>query len=568
MNDDPFGGHRRQILATLMALAVVACLAIAAAIGADTLAPRLDWLKGAMLRHLNAYFTLIVALILGFCLWLMVGPLGSMRLGPDGDKPDFSFVTWLALMLGAGMGIGLFFWAVAEPVHHFIDNPFMPAGVGKTEAALPVAIRLTLFHWALHPWAIYAVVGMALAFAAYRRDQPLRPSAGLYPFLGARSRGQLGAMVNLVATAGTVIVMATSLAMGVHHLDTALANYFDYQSFDSVARATALATANKARADGIADLPRIAALVKDALPVPFMLIAMVAFVSLFSALLLIVGDGRMLSRLAVFGLCLMGCFALALLVLGPTRNLLDLAVQSLGEYLGRLVELSFWTGAEAPKSGWPGAWTSFYWGWWIALALPVGTFIARISRGRTVREFVAGAVIAPSVVITVWIAVLGGAGLNADLAQPGSFADPIRSDPTQAVVIVAKIVQPQIFGLGIDGLRFVLTAMAVLLIAIYFVLSLSTSVATMAILNAEDPLRPSPQQRAFWALLIGAIAATLLVFGATDTAHVLETIAFLTAVPVSILLIGYAIGLADGLRRERAEMLRRAMAARARSEKR
>ena len=325
--------------------------------------------------QLGWYYILLVGSLLPFALWLGLGPFAEIKLGKDDDRPEFGVFTWFAMLFSAGMGIGLLFFSVAEPVMHFTSPP--PGGATAedgTAALARQAMNVTFYHWGLHAWSIYIVVGLSLAYFHFRHDLPLSLRSALYPLIGERIHGRIGDIVDIFAVVGTLFGVATSLGLGAMQVNSGL---------HRVIGAT----------EGIqTQLAIIAG------------ITMVATISVVSG----IGKGiRRLSELNVIsGLALM----LFVLVAGPTVFILNGFVESIGIYLERLPARSFWTNAQGSPA-WMGSWTVFYWGWWIAWSPFVGMFIARISRGRTIRQFVLGVLIVPTLITFLWLSIFGQSAL-------------------------------------------------------------------------------------------------------------------------------------------------------------
>ena len=315
-----------------------------------------SWFVGAkdqIIAGFKWYYILVVALFLFFAVYLMFSRFGNIRLGDDDQVPEFGYFAWFSMLFSAGMGIGLVCWSIAEPMNHLQGNPFITEGM--TPEAAQIAMRLTFFHWGLHPWAIYVIVGLSLAFFSYRRKLPLAIRSVLYPLLGDRIYGFWGHAADVLAVFGTVFGVATSLGLGVSQMNTGLNQMFGME----------VSQTNQ--------------------------LWLIGGISLIATLSAVSGVGRGVKILSELNIWL-SVFVLALfLVLGPTTYILNAYVQNIGDYLQNIVKLSFWTNTEANgTSAWQSSWTAFYWGWWIAWAPFVGMFIARISKGRTIREFVLG----------------------------------------------------------------------------------------------------------------------------------------------------------------------------------
>src|SRR5690606_14034267 len=350
-------GLRTSILAPVFVPTAVVVLALVAlSFAAPDTSAALFGRAQAWVADEAGWFTILaVAGFLVFVVGLGASGLGRIRLGPDHSRPDYSYPTWFAMLFAAGMGIGLMFFGVAEPVMHFADPPVGDPG---TVAAARQAMRITFFHWGIHAWAIYAVVALSLAYFAYRHGLPLRIRSSLYPLIGDRIHGPIGHAVDTFAVLGTIFGLATSLGLGVIQINSGLRYLFDAPVGVGV------------------QVGLIAA------------ITLVATVSVFTGL------DRGVRRLSEFNMVLAVALLAFVLVTGPTVHLLQAFVQNTGMYVSNVFSMTFNLYAYEP-TGWLGGWTLFYWGWWIAWSPFVGMFIARISRGRTVREFVTGVLLVP-----------------------------------------------------------------------------------------------------------------------------------------------------------------------------
>ncbi|MFW6379987.1 MAG: BCCT family transporter, partial [Halorhodospira sp.] len=306
------------------------------------------------------YYIGVVAFFLLFALFLMFSRFGDLKLGDDDRPPEFSYFAWFSMLFGAGMGIGLLFWSIAEPIWHFQDNPFIEEG--ETKAAAETAMRLTYFHWGLHPWAIYSIVALSLAFFSYRKKLPLAIRSALYPLIGNRIYGPVGHAADVLAVFGTIFGVATSLGLGAIQINTGLNELVGVE----------LNTLNQ--------------------------LLIVTVVTLIAVGSVISGVGRGVKILSQLNLILSVVILAFFLIFGPTLYLLSSFVQGLGDYLQNVIYLSFWTDASGAREAedWQLSWTAFYWGWWIAWSPFVGMFIARISRDRTIREFVLGVLLVPT----------------------------------------------------------------------------------------------------------------------------------------------------------------------------
>ncbi|MFJ6651635.1 BCCT family transporter [Microbacterium sp. NPDC091313] len=450
----------------------------------------------------NWYYILIAAFFVVFALTMGFSRFGSIRLGRDDDEPEFSTLSWFSLLFAAGMGIGLVFYGVSEPLSHFVSPR---PGVEGTPAQLAQsAMSQTFLHWGVHAWAIYVVIGLALAYAFHRRGRPRTIRWALEPVLGAkRVTGGWGNAIDVVALVGTVFGVATSLGLGVLQISAGL---------DSVASipATALTQA-----------------------------VIVAIITAFVLLSVLSGVGRGMKWLSNTNLVLAGVFVLVLLFAGPTEFLLRDLVQSLGNYIQSFVGLSFTVSAYSGDDGvaWQGAWTTFYWGWWMSWAPFVGIFIARISRGRTVREFVVGVILVPTLVAVVWFTVLGGTAIWMQLSGAADLAPGGEVDVETALFQVLA-------NLPASG---VLTVGVLIIIGIFFVTSADSGALVMSMIATGGEENPKRWVRIFFTLATSAIALALLFAGGLQA---LQTAAISIALPFSLVMLAICWATVVAFRRE------------------
>jgi glycine betaine transporter len=448
---------------------------------------------------------------LAFSIYLAASRFGRIRLGGDDERPEFSTVSWVAMMFSAGMGIGLMFFGVAEPMSHMGTPPFGLADP-NTKGAAQVAMEYSYFHWALHPWAIYAIVGLALAYFCFRKGMPNLISTAFYPLLGDRVYGPAGKTIDILAIFATLFGSATSLGLGALQINQGLNVLF-----------------------GIGG--------KNAVGMAIVVIAVLTVCFILSA---ISGVHRGIQWLANTNMVLAVFLLLFLFVLGPTVFILDTFVQSIGGYLANIIPMSFRT-ASYGDSAFVSGWTVFYWAWWISWAPFVGTFIARISRGRTIREFVVGVILVPSVVSFVWFAILGGTAIDLQLSGAADIAGPVSAGNQPGALFLTL----QQFPL------FWLTALiVVILVALFFISGADAASVVMGMLSSRGNLHPKSWNIIVWGTFTGAAAAICLLAGAiqgsVDAAiTALQSVAIASAAPFVLVLIGLCFSIMRALREER-----------------
>jgi len=456
-----------------------------------------DW----VINQAGWFYVLVVAGFLVFVVALAASQYGRIKLGPDHSTPDYSYVSWFAMLFSAGMGIGLMYFGVAEPIMHFSDPP---VGDPSTVAAARQAMRITMFHWGLHAWAIYAVVGLALAYFSFRQGLPLTIRSSLYPLIGERIYGPIGHAVDTFAVLGTLFGVATSLGFGVIQVNSGLAYLFD-------------------------------------LPVGVgVQIGLIAVITAMATVSVAFGLDGGIRRVSELNMVLAVVLLVFVLVAGPTVFLLQTLVQNTGMYLSNLFSMTFNLYAYEP-TGWIGGWTLFYWGWWIAWSPFVGMFIARVSRGRTIREFVVGVLLVPLGFTFLWMTFFGDTAIHMVLIQGvQELADAVAADSSVALF--------RFF----EELPFssITSLLATLLVITFFVTSSDSGSLVIDMLTSGGAEDSPTWQRVFWSVLEGVIAAALLVAGGLSA---LQTASIASALPFSIVMVVICWGLLKALRLEGAK---------------
>jgi len=454
----------------------------------------------------NAGWLLVLAVnvFLAFSLYFAFSRMGKIRLGGQNAKPDFSTFAWFAMLFSAGMGIGLLFFSVAEPITHF-SNP--PRGASTPIQQAQDAMKYTFLHYGLHAWAIYAMVGMALAFFTFNRKLPLTLRSVFYPLLGERIHGRFGNIIDVVAVVATLFGLATSLGFGVQQVSAGLAHLFG---------------------------------TPDTVIMEVLLIAGITGMATISVVLGLDKGVRVLSELNMrLGLV----FLIALLVLGPTVFLLDSFMQNTGSYLQELVYLGAWTESYSGTQ-WQNDWSVFYWAWWISWSPFVGMFIARVSKGRTVREFFLGVLLVPSILTFLWMSVFGGSALYLELNEIGNISEAVNENIATALFVLLEEYP----------LSVVTSVIGILLVTSFFVTSSDSGSLVIDSITSGGKLDAPVGQRIFWAVSEGAVAATLLLGGGLKA---LQTAAISTGLPFTILLLIMCYSLYKGLVQEYEELLAR-----------
>ncbi len=444
-------------------------------------------------KYTGWFFVWTMNIILVYVISLLLGRFSGIRLGGAEAVPEFTTLSWFSMLFSAGMGIGLLFYGVAEPMFHFVASPLVEPA---TAEAARVAMDLTFLHWGLHPWAIYAIVGLSLAFFSFNKGLPLSIRSVFYPLLGERIYGPIGNLIDIMATVATLFGVATSLGLGVQQVNAGLNHLFG---------------------------------IPQSTLVQMLLILAITLIATWSVVRGIDSGIKLLSQINVYmavGLMLF------VLLMGPTLFIMKALMENIGFYLQNLPQLSTWN-ETYEATDWQQAWTIFYWGWWISWSPFVGMFIARVSYGRTVGEFIKGVLLVPTFVTFVWITVFGNSAINIEMFGAGDIAKAVQEN---VPVSLFKLLEHY-------PLQSVSSLLAVIVVITFFVTSSDSGSLVIDIITAGGNPEPPVIQRIFWALLEGAVAAVLL-FGGGLVA--LQTAAITTGLPFSAILLGMCVALHKG----------------------
>jgi glycine betaine transporter len=444
-------------------------------------------------------YLMAVSGFLVFVIYLAFSRYGRIKLGKENDDPEFSTLWWLSMLFAAGVGLSFLFWGVAEPASHFGTPPYGMAQAESAEAA-ELSLRYTFFHWGLHPWAVYAVVAMAIAYFNFRKDGGNLVSAALRPLIGDRVDGPIGKAVDTFAIFAVIFGVATALGIGALQLNGGL-NY-------------------------VLDVP-------SGVTTQLIIITVLTVAFMISAA---TGINRGILILSLVNMCIAVALLAFVLMAGPTVFLLNTFTQSIGQYLGTLPQTSFQMSAFE-NSAWAQNWTLFYWAWWISWAPFVGTFIARISRGRTIREFVFGVLFAPTAFSFLWFTVFGGSAIYLDLYQNGNIAATAANDLPRSLFDTLTA-----FPLGT-----VTSIMALVLVSIFFVTSADSATFVLGSMSTDGSVNPVAPVKLTWGVIIAAFAGILLASGGLSA---LQTATITAAIPFAVVMIALCISLYRSLREE------------------
>ena len=470
------------------------------------------WLRPFLTSTFDWFFLSAANIFVLVCIGLMLSPLGRIRLGGQDAKPDYSYLGWFAMLFAAGMGIGLMFFGVSEPMSHFASSmggtaeeagartDWAPLGAaaGDTEAAIKLGMAATIFHWALHPWAIYAVVALSLAFFSFNRGLPLTLRSAFYPILGDRVWGWWGHIIDTLAVFATLFGLATSLGFGTEQALAGLNFLFGWS------------TGNGAKV---------------------LLITVITALALISVLRGLDGGVKVLSEVNI---ALAALLMLFVLVVGPTATIISTIFAGGVAYVAELIPLSMPLGRE--DANFSQGWTSFYWAWWISWSPFVGMFIARVSRGRSVREFLFCVIVIPTIVCVLWMGVFGGTAISQVVADA---AAPVKDAALELKLF--EMLKPLPFA-GITSF------LGIVLVLVFFVTSSDSGSLVIDTITAGGKTDAPVSQRVFWCSFEGIVAATLLLVGGAGALTALQAMAVSTGFPFTIVLLAMCFSLIVGLR--------------------
>ena len=463
----------------------------------------LDGAKGWTIDNFDWLFMVGANIFVLFCIALIFLPVGKIRLGGDDARPDFSTLSWFAMLFAAGMGIGLMFWSVAEPVGYYTDWFGTPLNVEpNTPQAKDMALGAVMYHWGLHPWAIYGVVALSLAFFAYNKGMPLTIRSAFYPILGERCWGWAGHVIDVLAVLATIFGLATSLGLGAKQAAGGMHFLFD---------------------------------TPNAINVQIAIIVGVTAAAVISVMRGLDGGVKLLSNIN------MGLAALLLLfvmIAGPTLLIFTSMGQTAVDYVVNIIPLSNWVGRE--DQGFLHDWTVFYWAWWISWSPFVGMFIARVSYGRSVREFLTAVLLVPTLVTVVWMATFGGSGLHQTINGIGELANGVGDSSLALFQMLAEL-----------PLTAITSFLAIVLVLVFFITSSDSGSLVIDSITAGGKLDAPVPQRVFWAIMEGLIAGALLYGGGEQALNALQAGAITTGLPFTVVLLVMCFSLYKGLSAER-----------------
>ena len=448
-------------------------------------------------------FIILMNVAVVFSLYIALSRYGDIRLGHQTEHPEYSLLSWFGMLFSAGIGIGLLYWGTAEPLYHFMSPPM---GQAETVEAAKQAMSISFLHWGIHAWALYCVVALSLAYFHYRRGLPLSIRSVLYPLIGQKIYGKWGHVVDTLAVFGTMFGVVTSLGLGAMQINAGFSNVFG---------------------------------IPNNVPVQLCLIAIITAMATLSVMM---GLDKGIKRLSDINIVLTVLLLGFMLFFSPTQFIIDSFIENIGNYVSQLIPLGFWSEAYS-NTDWQANWTIFYWAWWVSWSPFVGIFVARISRGRTIREFIFGVLFIPMLLLFFWFTTFGGSAVHMELMGNYGLIEAVKADYGSAIF---KLIEYY-------PLTKPVTMLIVVMIMLWFVTSSDSASFVIDMLTSGGDTNPPKIQRLFWALSQGVIAAVLLVAGGLSA---LQAVAIIAGFPFAIVVFVMMYCLWRGLTRDRLTLYR------------
>lgn len=452
------------------------------------------------------FFIMVVNLTLVMSIYLIFSRYGDIRLGHQNENPEYNLVSWIGMLFSAGIGIGLLYWGTAEPLYHFMAPPL---GEPESIASAKQAMNISFLHYGLHVWALYGMVALSLAYFHYRRGLPLAIRSTLYPLIGKKIYGPMGHTVDTLAVFGTMFGVVTTLGLGVLQINSGLESLFGIPNNITVQ------------------------------------IILIAFITMLAGLSLLMGLDKGIKRLSDINIFFTIVLLSFVIILGPTQFIFNSFFENIGNYLYQVIPLGLWTESYEGEANWQSSWTVFYWAWWISWSPFVGVFVARISRGRTIREFILGVLLIPITILFLWFTAFGGSAVHMELmaavdpniASPG-LVEAVRADTGSAIF---KLMESYPMTAALNGL-------IVVMIVLWFVTSSDSASFVIDMLTSGGDTNPPKIQRLFWAGTEGVIAAVLLAAGGLGA---LQAASIVSGLPFAVVIVIMMYSLLRGLSRDR-----------------
>ena len=462
--------------------------------------------KAFVSMRFGSFFIMVVNLTLVMSIYLIFSRYGDIRLGHQNESPEYNIVSWIGMLFSAGIGIGLLYWGTAEPLYHFMAPPL---GEPESIAAAKQAMNISFLHYGLHVWAIYGMVALSLAYFHYRRGLPLAIRSTLYPLIGKKIYGPMGHIVDTLAVFGTMFGVVTTLGLGVLQINSGLESLFGIPNNITVQ------------------------------------IILIAFITMLAGLSLLMGLDKGIKRLSDINIFFTIVLLSFVIILGPTQFIFNSFFENIGNYLHQVIPLGLWTESYEGEANWQSSWTVFYWAWWISWSPFVGVFVARISRGRTIREFILGVLLIPITILFLWFTAFGGSAVHMELmaavdpniASPG-LVEAVRANTGSAIF---KLMESYPLTAALNGL-------IVVMIVLWFVTSSDSASFVIDMLTSGGDTNPPKIQRLFWAGTEGVIAAVLLAAGGLGA---LQAASIVSGLPFAVVIVIMMYSLLRGLSRDR-----------------
>ncbi|WP_018923485.1 BCCT family transporter [Salsuginibacillus kocurii] len=496
--DDPTKYHyttKNPSIVFFITAPLVAAFVLWGFIAPDSLEQVSETALGITLDNFGWFYMLCTAFFIVFVLFLAVSPFGRLRLGKADDRPEYKFYTWIGMLFSAGIGVGFVFWGVAEPALYYLD-PHPDYMNATPEEQADAGIRYGVFHWALHPWAIFSLVALTLGYVQFRKDQPALISSAFQPLLGDRIRGGFGKSIDTLAVLATSTGVATTFGLSALQISGGLSFLTD------------------------GAIPNVGL-------TQFVIILIVTFLFIFSAA---TGVNKGIRYLSVINLTIAGILLAFMIIAGPTLFIAESIVTTIGGYLANVTQMSL----DLDPFGdgeWLGVYTIFFWAWHISWAPFMGIFIARISRGRTIREFVAGVLLVPALLATVWFTAFGGTAVDLIMAGNDHIGDLVLE--SEEIALFATLGEFQLMGM-------IMSVLALLLILIFFITSADSASYVLGAMTSDGSLNPKLSVKVAWGFLIAGTASVLLISGGLEG---LQTASIVAALPFAIIMVFMVISL-------------------------
>ncbi|MFZ5642490.1 MAG: glycine betaine uptake BCCT transporter [Bacillota bacterium] len=442
-------------------------------------------------------YLLSVAIFIVFAFGIALSRYGQIKLGKEDEKPEFSNFQWFAMLFGGGMGIGLVFWSIAEPIMHYVSPP---VGTGNTPEAMHTAMRIVFFHWGIHAWVIFAICGLALAYFQFRKGLPFLVSSAFYPLIGDRIYGPIGKAIDILSVFATVFGVATSLGLGSSQIATGIQYIWGIEA------------------------------------TPFTISIIIAVMTVLFTLTTISGLHKAMQAAANIKVWLSIAFMVFIFLFGGMVFIMNAFTDAIGAYFQNFIGQSLWMG----NLPWLTGWTIFYWAWWIAWAPFVGQFVARVSKGRTIREFVLAVTLLPVGFSFIWLSIYGGAAFNLDAISNGAIQAAVNADYTTA--FFATLQQLPLYALT--------APLAIVLIVASFVAAADSATYVLAMLTSGGDMEPDKKLRSFWGFMQGAITIILILVGGKAALTALQTASIAAAFPFMLIMLAMCFSIYKALRED------------------